>query len=126
MASLIKELKSFDSTAAQQVARDVDTALKNAVSTGKVQRFPEHKVTFRQKELHNDSFRRVNNSNCIRIEKGTVSIPNVEKVPIVLHRDLVSKIKTVTVQYRHGKWTASVVQEIECQAANKVLTSLVG
>jgi putative transposase len=46
MASLIKELKafeefpwlkSFDSAAAQHVARDLDTALKNAISTGTVQ-----------------------------------------------------------------------------------------
>ncbi|MFT7313631.1 MAG: putative transposase [Paraglaciecola sp.] len=58
MASLIKELKAFEefpwlksfhSAAAQHVARDVDTAQKNAVSTGRVQRFPKHKVTFKQK-----------------------------------------------------------------------------
>ena len=135
MASLIKELKefeefawlkSFDSAAAQQVARDLETALKNATSKGRVQRFPKHKVTFKQKKLHNDSFRCVNNSNCIRIENETIIIPKIGKVPIVLHRNLVSKIKTVTVQYRHGKWTASVVQEVECQAAQKVLASIVG
>ncbi|MFT6898811.1 MAG: putative transposase, partial [Paraglaciecola sp.] len=135
MASLIRELKEFeefawlkalDSAATQQDARDLDTALKNAVSKGRVQRFPKHKVTFKQKKLHNDSFRCVNNANCIRIENGTISIPKIGKVPIVLHRDLVSKIKTVTVQYRHDKWTASVVQEVECQAAKKVLTSLIG
>jgi putative transposase len=91
-----------------------------------VQRFAKHKVTFKQKKLHNDSFRCVNNSNCIRIENGTISIPKIGKVPIVLHRNLVSKIKTVTVQYRHGKWSANVVQEIECQAAKKVLASIVG
>ncbi|MFT7200071.1 MAG: putative transposase [Glaciecola sp.] len=135
MASLLKELKeceefswlkAFDSAAAQQVARDLETALKNATSKGRAQRFPKHKVTFKQKKLHDDSFRCVNNSNCIRIENGTISIPKIGKVPIVLHRNLVSKIKTVTVQYCHGKWTASVVQEIECQAAKKVLSSIVG
>jgi putative transposase len=135
MASLIKELKefeefswlkAFDSAAAQQLARDLETALKNAISKGRVQRFPKHKVTFKQKKLHNDSFRCVNNSNCIRVENGTISIPKIGKVPIILHRNLVSKIKTVTVQFRHGKWTASVVQEIECQAAKKVLGSIVG
>jgi putative transposase len=112
MASLLKELKeceefswlkAFDSAAAQQVARDLETALKNAISKGRLQRFPKHKVTFKQKKLHNDSFRGVNNSNCIRIENGTISIPKIGKVPMVLHRNLVSKIKTVTVQYRHGK-----------------------
>tara|TARA_R110000868_G_scaffold17494_8_gene76677 strand:- start:4195 stop:5421 length:1227 start_codon:yes stop_codon:yes gene_type:complete len=135
MATLIKEIKSFeefawikafDSAAAQQVARDLDAALKNAISKGRIQRFPKHKITFKQKKCHNDSFRCVNNSNCIRIENGMISIPKIGNVPIVQHRGLVSKIKTVTVQYRHGKWTASVVQEVECQAAKKVLTSLIG
>jgi putative transposase len=55
MASLLKELKeceefswlkAFDSAAAQQVARDLETALKNATSKGRAQRFPKHKVTF--------------------------------------------------------------------------------
>ncbi|MGP4962763.1 helix-turn-helix domain-containing protein, partial [Pseudoalteromonas nigrifaciens] len=84
MASLLKEIKpfeeftwikSFDSAAAQQVARDLETALKNAISKGRLQRFPKHKISYKKKELHNDSFRAVNNSNCIRIEDGTISIP---------------------------------------------------
>ncbi|WP_240914449.1 helix-turn-helix domain-containing protein [Pseudoalteromonas sp. 31A1] len=79
MASLLKEIKpfeeftwikSFDSAAAQQVARDLETALKNAISKGRLQRFPKHKISYKQKKLHNDSFRVVNNSNCIRIEDG--------------------------------------------------------
>lgn len=135
MAALIKELKqfdefawikAFDSAAAQQVARDLDTALKNAFSKGRSQRFPKHKVTFKQKRLHNDSFRCVNNSNCIRIENGLISIPKVGQVPIVMHRKLASSIKTVTIQYRHGKWTASIVQEVECKEAKTLYTSLVG
>ncbi|WP_351089262.1 transposase, partial [Shewanella sp. S1-49-MNA-CIBAN-0167] len=113
MSKLIKELKvfeefswlkSFDSAAAQQVARDLDTALKNSFSKSRLQKFPTFKVSFKQKKLHNDSFRCVNNSNCIRIENGAVSIPKIGKVPIVLHRKLVSEIKTVTVQLSHGKW----------------------
>ena len=99
MASLLKELKpfeefawikSFDSAAAQQVARDLETAVKNAFSKVRLQRFPKHKVSYKKKKLHNDSFRAVNNSNCIRIENGAISIPKVGKVPIVLHRELVS------------------------------------
>ncbi|WP_462167573.1 helix-turn-helix domain-containing protein [Pseudoalteromonas sp. GB43] len=112
MASLLKELKpfeefawikSFDSAAAQQVARDLETAVKNAFSKVRLQRFPKHKVSYKKKRLHNDSFRAVNNANCIRIENGDISIPKVGKVPIALHSELVSKIKTVTVQYHHGK-----------------------
>ncbi|TMO91603.1 transposase, partial [Pseudoalteromonas sp. S3260] len=77
MASLLKEIKpfeeftwikSFDSAAAQQVARDLETALKNAISKGRLQRFPKHKISYKKKKRHNDSFRAVNNSNCIRIE----------------------------------------------------------
>ncbi len=135
MAGLIKELKqfdefawlkAFDSAAAQQVARDLDVALKNAFSKGRAQRFPKHKITFKQKKLHNDSFRCVNNSNCIRIENGLISIPKIGQVPIVLHRKLASSIKTITIQYRHGKWSASIVQEVSCQAAKTLYTSLVG
>lgn len=135
MASLLKELKlfeefdwikAFDSAAAQQVARDLETALKNAFSKGRSQRFPKHKISYKKKKLHNDSFRAVNNSNCIRIEDGAISIPKVGKVPLILHRELASKVKTVTVQYRHGKWECSITQEVECKAAKQVLESITG
>ena len=46
-------LKAFDSAASQQVARDLETALKNSFTKGRVQQFP----TFKQKKLHDDSFR---------------------------------------------------------------------
>jgi len=135
MANLIKELKqfeefswlkAFDSAAAQQVARDLETALKNSFTKGRVQRFPTFKVSFKQKKLHDDSFRCVNNSNCIRIENGEISLPKIGKVPIVLHRKLASKIKTATVQLKHGKWYVSLTQEVECKSAKQVLSTLVG
>lgn len=69
-------------------------ALKNAFSKGRLQRFPKHKISYKQKKRHNDSFRAVNNTNCIRIENGAISIPKVGKIPIILQRKLVSKIKT--------------------------------
>ncbi|MDP2379488.1 MAG: transposase [Pseudohongiella sp.] len=119
-------LKAFDSAAAQQVARDLDLALRNACSKERLQRFPKHKITFRQKKLHDDSFRVVNNANCIRIEDGCISIPKVGKVPIVLHRKLVSQIKTATLQYRHGKWQISIVQEVDCAPRKDLLTSVTG
>lgn len=135
MASLLKEIKPFeeftwikpfDSAAAQQVARDLETALKNAISKGRLQRFPKHKISYKKKKLHNDSFRAVNNSNCIRIEDGTISIPKVGKIPIILHRKLASKIKTVTIQYHHGKWGCSITQEVECKTAKQVLKTITG
>ena len=135
MASLLKEIKpfeefawikAFDSAAAQQIARDLDTALKNAFTKGRIQRFPKHKVSYKKKKLHNDSFRAVNNSNCIRVENGAISIPKVGKVPIIMHRDLASKIKTVTIQYRHGKWGCSITQEVECKTAKRVLKTITG
>ena len=135
MAGLIKDLKkfeefswlkTFDSAAAQQVARDLETGLKNSFTKGRLQKFPTFKVSFKQKKRHNDSFRCVNNSNCIRIENGAISIPKIGKVPIVLHRKLASKIKTVTVQMRHGKWEVSLTQEVECKTAKQVLSSIVG
>ena len=135
MASLLKELKpfeefawikAFDSAAAQQVARDLETSLKNAFSKSRIQRFPRHKISYKKRKLHNDSFRAVNNSNCIRIEEGAISISKVGKVPIVLHRKLVSKIKTVTVQYCHGKWECSITQKVECKTAKQVLETITG
>ena len=113
MAGLIRDLKkfeefswlkAFDSAASQQVARDLEAALKNSFTKGRLQQFPTFKVSFKQKKLHDDSFRCVNNSNCIRIENGAINIPKIGKVPIVLHRKLASKIKTATVQFKHGKW----------------------
>lgn len=135
MAKLIKDLKqfeefswlkAFDSAAAQQVARDLEAALKNSFTKGRLQNFPIFKVSFKQKKLHNDSFRCVNNSNCIRIENGTISIPKVGKINLVQHRKLASKIKTVTVQLSHGKWNISLTQEVECKAAKRLLSSIVG
>ena len=135
MAALIKDLKNFeefywlkafDSAAAQQVARDLEAALKNSFTKGRAQQFPTFKVSFKQKKLHDDSFRCVNNSNCIRIENGAISIPKVGKVQIVLHRKLASKIKTATVQLKHGKWNVSLTQEVECKSAKQVLSTLVG
>ena len=135
MAGLIKDLKkfeefswlkAFDSAASQQVARDLEIGLKNSFTKGRAQQFPTFKVSFKQKKLHNDSFRCVNNSNCIRIENGAISIPKVGKVPIVLHRKLASKIKTATVQLKHGKWYISLTQEVECKSAKQMLSTLVG
>ncbi|WP_233768657.1 RNA-guided endonuclease InsQ/TnpB family protein [Shewanella psychromarinicola] len=119
-------LKAFDSATSQQVARDLEAGLKNSFTKGRTQQFPTFKVSFKQKKLHNDSFRCVNNSNRIRIENGAVSIPKIGNVPIVLHRKLVSEIKTVTVQLSHGKWEVSLTQEVECKTAKRVLHSIVG
>ncbi|WMS94916.1 transposase [Pseudoalteromonas sp. HL-AS2] len=135
MASLLKDIKTFeefnwikafDSAAAQQVARDLELALKNVFTKGRLQRFPKHKISYKKKKLHNDSFRAVNNSNCIRIEDGAISIPKVGKIPIILHRKLASKIKTVTIQYHHGKWGCSITQEVECKTAKQVLKTITG
>jgi len=119
-------LKAFDSAASQQVARDLDTALKNSSNKGRAQQFPTFKISFKLKRLHDDSFRCVNNNDCIRIEKDAISIPKVGKIPIVLHRKLASKIKTATVKMRHGNWYVSLTQEVECKSAKQVLSTLVG
>jgi putative transposase len=101
-------LKAFDSVASQQVARDLDVALKHSFTKGRLQQFPTCKVSFKQKKLHDDSFRCVNNFNCIRIEKGAISIPKMGKVPIILHQKLASRIKTATIQFKYEKWSISL------------------
>jgi len=135
MASLLKALKQFeefawlkemDSAAAQQVARDLETSLKNGIRKDRIQRFPKYRLSYQKKKQHNDSFRTVNNSNCIRIEKGTISIPKVGKVPIRYHRKLPSSIKTVTVSYHHGYWEASIPVDVEAKPSKERLESPVG
>jgi putative transposase len=135
MAGLIKELKkfqeftwlkSFDSAAAQQVARDLDTALKNSFTKGRLQKFPTFKVSFQQKKLHNDSYRSVNTNENIRLENNYMTIPKIGAVEVVLHRKLASKIKSATFQMRHGKWEVSLTQEVEYKRAKQVLSTLVG
>jgi putative transposase len=68
----------------------------------------------------------VNNSNCIRIESGAISIPKVGKINIVQYGKLASTIRIVTVQLSYGKWNVSLTQEVECKAAKPLLSSIVG
>ena len=135
MAKLITELKkfdefdwvkAFDSAAAQQVARDLDTALKNGISKDRLQKFPKFKLSYQKKKMHDDSYRTVNNSNCIRIEDGKISLPKVGAVPIRYHRKLPSQFKTVTVSYHHGIWEASIVVELEKYAPKETLETIGG
>jgi putative transposase len=68
----------------------------------------------------------VNNFNCIRIEKGTISIPKMGKVPIIFHRKIASRIKAATIQFKHGKWSISLTQAVECRSPKQVLSTLAG
>lgn len=135
MAVLLKELKAFDefewlkafdSAAAQQVARDLDQALKNAIRKDRIQRFPRYKLSYRKKKQHNDSYRAVNNSNTIRIENGRITLPKVGPVPIKYHRKLPGKLKTATVNYHHGIWEVSIPVEVKARKPKTTLTSTVG
>lgn len=135
MAKLITELKqfeefswlkSFDSAAAQQVARDLDTALKNAIRQDRIQRFPKFKISYKQKKLHNDSYRAVNNNNCIRIENSTISLPKIGRVPIRFHRKLPSQFKTATISYHHGMWEVSLVVEVKKAETKEALVNISG
>ena len=135
MAGLIKDLKkfeefswlkAFDSVASQQVARDLETALKNSFTKGRLQKFPTFKVSFKQKKLHDDSYRSVNTNENIKLKGDCITLPKIGAVKIVEHRKLASKIKSATFQMRHGKWYVSLTQEVECKSAKQVLSTLVG
>ena len=119
-------LKSFDSAAAQQLARDFDLALRNGISKNRIQQFPKYKISYKKKKLNNDSYRTVNNSNCIRIENGTISLPKVGNVPIRLHRKLPSNFKTVSVSYHHGIWEASIVVKVKKSPIKEELNNVAG
>ena len=135
MACRIKEIKrlpefswvkSLDSIAAQQVAKDLESAIKKSYSKTDAQAYPKFKVSYKVKKLHNDSFRTVNTNNNIRIENGCIKLPKIGLVPIKLHRQLKSAIKSVSVKLQHGKWICSITQEVECDQAKKVLRNIVG
>jgi transposase len=79
-----------------------------------------------KKKLHNDSYRTVNNRNCIRIENGTISLPKVGNVPIRFHRKLPGQIKTVTVSYHHGYREVSIPVEADRKAAKTELKTKAG
>ena len=135
LAKLLKELKvfeefawlkAFDSAAAQQVARDLDQALKNAIRKDRIQRFPRYKLSYQKKKQHHDSYRAVNNSNTIRIENGCISVPKVGTVPIKYHRKLPGKLKTATVSYHYGIWEVSIPVEVKIRQPKSLLTEPVG
>jgi len=135
MAKLITELKTFeefqwlkdfDSAAAQQVARDLDEALKNAFRKDRLQRFPSYKISYQKKKLHDDSYRTVNNSNTIKIQKGTIKLPKVGEVPIRYHRQLPSELKTATVSYHHGIWEVSIPVSVAIKEPKRNLVSVGG
>jgi putative transposase len=128
MAALIRELKIFeefawikelDSAAAQQVARDLDVALKNGIKKHRHQKFPTYKLSYKVKKQHNDSYRTVNNNNCVRIEKGKILLPKIGWVPLRYHRKLPSSIKTATILYVSGHWEISIPVEVP-MAARKI------
>ena len=119
-------LKALDQAALQQVLRDLDEALRNAVIKKRLQRFPKNKVSYKKKKLHDDAFRCVNTNNSVRLENGCLRIPKIGLVPIVLHRKLVSKLKSVTIEYQHGKWFASIVQEASVAEPKHRLNSVSG
>ncbi|MCQ1057019.1 transposase [Photobacterium sp. ZSDE20] len=119
-------LKSFDSAAAQQVARDLDQAIREGTDKVNQKAFPKHKVTYRKKKLNNDSFRCVNTNNSVRIEDGRLRLPKIGFVPIRQHRALPNLIKSCTVIYQAGKWYASFTQEVACRSAKELLKGIVG
>ncbi|KGK01626.1 RNA-guided endonuclease InsQ/TnpB family protein [Thalassotalea sp. ND16A] len=86
----------------------------------------DFKISFKQKKLHNDSFRSANTNENLKLANRCITIPKIGAVGIVQHRKLVSKIKSATFQMRHGKWQVSFTQEVECKAAKQLLSSIVG
>jgi len=133
MTGLIKDLKNFeafsclkgfDSEPAQKVTRDLETALKNSFTKSRLQKPPIFNVSLKQKKLHNDDLRRINNPNCIRIKNGAISLPKIGKVGVVQHRKSACKIKTATVQMSHKKWNIPLIQEVECNTAKRLLPTI--
>lgn len=132
MASLLTELKSFeeffwlkeiDSAAAQQTCKHLDKALKNAFSKKALQKFPQYKISYQKKKIHEDAYTTINTNNSIQIKDGCIKIPKIGFIKIKLHRQLISPIKTVTIKYEHGHWYVSIVQTKTVTLKNMLSTS---
>lgn len=124
--SEFKWIKDFDSAAVQQVARDFDQALREAIDKTNGKRFPSFKLSYHRKKLNNDCYKTVFSHNNIKIEHGTISLPKIGKVPIVLHRELVSEIKTVSIKFEHGHWLVSLTQNVPEKNKKHTLKTAVG
>lgn len=133
MHNLLKELKpfpefawlkSFDAASAQMVCAQLDEALNR--SFAKISNFPRFKDSYKRKKLLNDSFPVRNTNESVRIEDDCIRLPKIGFIPVVLHRKLVSAIKTATVRFKHGKWYISIVQEAPTQPIKQHPNSAIG
>jgi len=102
----------------QQVARQLDRALKDCFN--KTKRFP----VFKKKGKQNDSF---TVPQKFRIEKHYVFIPKIGEVQWVKHRPIKGKIKHLTISQDGEQWYCSVNVELKCKENFVTTTSdLVG
>ena len=134
-SALLKELKAFDefswiknfdAAAVQQVARDFDQALREAINKTNTKRFPRFKLSYHRKKLNSDCYKTVFTNGNIKIDNETISLPKIGKVPIVLHRAIVSEIKTVSIKFEHGHWSVSLTQNVPAKDKKKTLKTAIG
>lgn len=90
----------------QQVARQLDRALKDCFN--KTKRFP----VFKKKGKQNDSF---TVPQKFRIGKDYVFIPKIGEVAWVKHRPIKGKIKHLTISQDGEQWYCSVNVELKCK-----------
>jgi len=110
-------LKLSYSQSLQQIAKNLDRALKDSCKTEKG--FP----SFKKKNLLNDSFSIPQN---YKIKQGYVYIPKIGKVKWIKHRNLEGTPKHITISQEGDKWYCSVVCEIKIEDKKKKTDNLVG
>ncbi|TDX00014.1 RNA-guided endonuclease TnpB family protein [Dinghuibacter silviterrae] len=98
-------IKEVDSQALQASVKKVDVAFKNFFRGSG---FPKFKS-----KRNGGSFQCPNNTRKIDWGNGTLTIPKIKDIPIVLSRKFEGKIKTVTIsRTATGKYFASILAEL--------------
>jgi putative transposase len=97
-------VREVDSQALQASVKKLDAAFKNFFNGGGYPKF--------KKKRTGGSFHCPNNTRRINWEKGTLTLPKIKDIPIVLSRRFEGEIKTVTVRKTPtGKYFASILVE---------------
>ena len=115
-------LKNVDSLALANAQLNFQSAYKNFFSQKRVG-FPK----FKSKKKSRKRYTTNNQNGSVRIENGKLKLPKVGFVKIVQHRQMIGKIKSVTIEKTPtDKYFASILVEYENQVPEVELQKFIG
>lgn len=112
-------LKDCDAVALATARINLNRALDNYFKSKKGERKGKrvHFPKFKKKGKCRDSYGTFNNSNCIKVADGKISLPKLGKVKIVLHRPYQGIIKSVNVSCTKSK---KYYVSLTCEVSDEV------